>query len=491
MEASEAIRRIIWRRWRLLLILVIVPAVAVVAIQERHPVTYAATANVQGQGITPDTNTQVSAIQSRVSAIATDPATAAQAIVAAGVDRDPTQVARHEVAVTPLGTSAVMGLSVTDPSRPVAVLLAGALADVVVSQLNQLGIKDNPQLSALNKSIIELTAKRNALTAKLDSATATGVPSTSVQALSLLAQLSATEQLLSTAQATSQQLLTGLSANTGASVVSTPSTANEASRHALTYGALAGLLGLIVGLLFCALREMARPTVAQPAAGARELGTVTLGDAEMSRDAVTVIDDDLAGRLSLAAHRAGVDTIVLTGPVPHARLAALASRLNTDLTATAGESSGAAGWLRTPVPVRASGPAQYADDMMSAAAWHNHGPRHAADAANDGAGERADHPAANPDGWSRLTVVAQQDIRLGDRERDAALVVVLPEYAPHSSLDQAGDLCLATDWPVLGVIGLRRGRWRAKRAVSPKTLKARAGVDPAASDLARTERHDD
>ena len=45
-------------------------------------------------------------------------------------------------------------------------------------------------------------------------------------------------------------------------------------------GALAGLLGLVVGLLFATLREVMRPTVAQPAAGARELGAVLLGNSE-------------------------------------------------------------------------------------------------------------------------------------------------------------------------------------------------------------------
>ena len=35
---------------------------------------YAATATIQGQGTTPDADTQVQAIQSRVTAVATDPA---------------------------------------------------------------------------------------------------------------------------------------------------------------------------------------------------------------------------------------------------------------------------------------------------------------------------------------------------------------------------------------------------------------------------------
>jgi hypothetical protein len=363
-----------------------------------------------------------------------------------------------------------MALTITDASRPVAVQLTAELANVVASQLNQLGITDNHELSALNKSIVQLTVKRNRLVTQLDQATAHGVASTTVQAQSLLAELSATEQQLATTEATSQQVLTSLTANTGASVVTSPTSATEASRHVVTYGALAAVLGLVIGLLFGALREIARPTVAEPSAGARELGAIPLGDAELSDGLVSGVDDDLAGRLSLAAHRAGAGTIVLTGPVPRARLAALARRLNTELSSAAphGSSGGAEGWLSAPVLARTPGPRSAGN-----------GPAYPADLASDGgAGVRAGDPAAMLDSWPP-TVVTLRDIRLGDQHPDAALVVVLPRFAPHSSLDQAADLCLATDWPVLGVIGLRRRRWYAlKRTASAKAQQARVGSPP-------------
>ena len=496
MEASEAIRRIFWRHRWLLLILVIVPAAAVVALREHQPVTYTATADLQGQGITPDSSTQVSAIQSRVTAVATDPAVVQQAINAAGVNRDASQVARHEVSVTPLGTSAVMALTITDRSQPVAVRLAGTLADVVVDQLNQLGIRDNPELSALNKSIAALTATRDALVAQLDSTTAAGVSSTSVQAQSLLARLSATEQELATNEATSQQILTTLSADAGASVVSTPSAASEASRHTVSYGALAAVLGLVIGLLFGALREIVRPTVAQPAAGARELGAIPLGDAGVSGDRITGIDDDLTGRLGLAANRAGTRTIVLTGPVSGTLLAALTGRLNTELAVgQPGRHADPDRWLRTPVPARASGPAQSSGDSasQSAAAWRGDGPRYLAETANgDSAGTGAGHPAVIQDGWPGLTVVALPDIRIGERPLDAALVVALPRFARHTSLDQAADLRAATDWPILGVIGLRHRGWHAaKSAASPKARHAESFMDGASGKTTEMERPDD
>jgi hypothetical protein len=59
------------------------------------------------------------------------------------------------------------------------------------------------------------------------------------------------------------------------------------------------------------------------------------------------------------------------------------------------------------------------------------------------------------------TVVTLNDIRLGAPPPDAALVVVLPKFAPHGALDQAADLGVTADWPILGVIGIRRRSWLA------------------------------
>ncbi|HEX6449150.1 MAG TPA: hypothetical protein VF060_06795 [Trebonia sp.] len=438
MEASEAIRRIFWRHRWLLLILLTVPAVGVVTLSEHQPVAYSASATVQGQGTTPDAQTQISAIQSRVTAVATDPATVHKAITAAGIKRDSISVAKNDISVSPLGSSAVMMLTVTDPSRPVAVKLAGSLAAVVVSQLNQLGIQDNPELAKLNASILQLTDRRNKLVSELDQATAAGVQSTSVLAQSLLSQLSATEQELATEESTNQQLLSTLSANTGASVVSTPSTASGVSRHAVTYGALAAVLGLVLGLLFASLREIIRPTIAQPSAGARELGTIPLGNATVAGDRITGIDDGVSGRLSLTAQRAGASTIVLTGSCSRARLEALADTLNRDQPGSP--------------PGRES--------AVSIGNGHQAGPH---------------------ESRLRMRVVTLPDIRLGEQPHDAALVVVLAAFAPRRSLDEAADLSAATDWPILGVIGLCRRGWfgrgqRARRGAGGGAEPSREGA---------------
>ena len=151
--------------------------------------------------------------------------------------------------------------------------------------------------------------------------------STSVPVQTLLSQLAAAEQELANNESEQQQVLATLTTETGASVVSVPTAAAAASRHAVVYGALAGLLGLIVGLLFATLREVLRPTVAQPGAGARELGAVLFGTAEERGGQIVALGRDLPERLNLAAHRAGVSTVVLTGPGSPGRLSSLAARL--------------------------------------------------------------------------------------------------------------------------------------------------------------------
>ena len=170
----------------------------------------------------------------------------------------------HEITVAPLGSSAIMMLTVTDRSPQVAVALAGSLASAVVSALNQLGIKDDPELAALSKTNSQLTTRRNQLLSQLGSTNASNA-STSVPVQSLLSQLGAVEQQLANNEAESQQVLATLTTETGASVVSVPTSATGASRHVASYGALAALLGLVLGLLIATIREVIRPTVAQPA----------------------------------------------------------------------------------------------------------------------------------------------------------------------------------------------------------------------------------
>ena len=478
MEASETGRRIFWRHRWLLLILVILPVAGVVVLKEGQPVTYAATAVVQGQYTTPDSVTQVSAIQSRVAAVATSPEQVQQALTAANISgADVLQIAKHEISVSPMSSSAIMIITVTDKNPQVALDLSRALAPVVVNQLNQLGVSSNPELAALAKTHSQLVTRRDQLQSQL-TASGSANAATSVSVQSLLAQLTAAQQELSNNQAEQQQVLATLTTETGASVVSLPTVVTAASRHAAVYGALAGLLGLIIGLLFAALREVLRPTVAQPAAGARELGAVLFGTAEERGGRIVSLGRDMPERLNLAAHRAGARTLVLTGPGSPARLSSLAARLRAT---------------------------ESADGLSLGTARTENG--HGSDVSSNGDSRRpsivgSEHRAvglATTD-WSvgvtaaqsqdqQRTVVTLNDIRLGAPPPDAALVVVLPRFASHSALDQAADLGVTADWPILGVIGIRQTSWLAalldRNAARSKDTAARSKDTGVAGKAAR------
>ncbi|HEY0806472.1 MAG TPA: hypothetical protein VGD84_15475, partial [Pseudonocardiaceae bacterium] len=276
--------------------------------------------------------------------------------------------------------------------------------------------------------------------------------STSVPVQTLLSQLSAAEQELANNESEQQQVLATLTTETGASVVSVPTAAAAASRHAVVYGALAGLLGLIVGLLFATLREVLRPTVAQPGAGARELGAVMFGTAEERGGQIVALGRDLPERLNLAAHRAGVRTVVLTGPGSPGRLSSLAARLR--------------GEMPEPADGRSLGTARIEGDRGDGASQNGEARRPAivsSDQRTVGVAT-ADWPVGVTAAHSpepHRTVVTLNDIRLGAPPPDAALVVVLPKFAPHGALDQAADLGVTADWPILGVIGIRRRSWLA------------------------------
>ncbi len=449
MEASETGRRIFWRHRWLLLVLVILPAIGVVVLREGQPVTYAATAVVQGQDTVPDTSTQVSAIQARVASVASDPVTVQAALTQAKVNRDASQVAAHDVSVTPMSTSAIMSITVTDKDPQAALAISTSLATAVVNQLNQLGVKGNPELAQLSQIHAGLVSRTSQLQSEL-SASGTGNAAASPQVQSLLSQLAAAEQELANNNSQQQQVLATLTTETGASVVSLPVDAVAASRHAAVYGALAGLLGLIVGLLFAALREVLRPTVAQPDAGARELGAVLFGTAEERGGKIVALGRDLPERLNLAAHRAGARTVVLTGPGAPARLTSLAARLRATQSADG----------------LSLGTTRSESDNGTDASPNGEAKR----PSRVGSEHRAvglattDWPASATAAQSseqQRTVVTLNDIRLGAPPPDVALVVVLPRFASHTALDQAADLGVTADWPILGVIGIRRRGWLA------------------------------
>jgi hypothetical protein len=453
-EANEAIRRIFWRHRWLLIFLLLVPVAAVAPILRTRPVTYAATASLQAQAAAPDASTQVAAILSRVTAVATSPSVVQAAINSAGVNRNAVTLARHDISVSSLSTSAVITLTVTDTSPRVAIGLGRALATAVVDVLNGLGTQSSQELAALATQRRQLNAARGKLLKQLAAAQASREPGTSAGVQASIAELNAVETQL-TANATAvQQVLASSTVNEGAGVISAPNYAASQSRHVASYAALAGLLGLVIGLLIATIHELSRPTLAEPRAAARELSLVLLGNAQVTNAETADIDGELATRLDLAAYRLGARTLVLTGPVPPAALTALAAHLNANLPDN-GEPPGP-GITSLPAHLRAAGP-------------HPRSPAGSRDAVSP-------HLLGTGSARTGLTVAALPDLTLRARPEEPALVLVLPRFAPRRALDEAVDLGVTTGWPLLGVIGLRLRRSRRRRAAARRAAAAQAAA---------------
>jgi hypothetical protein len=471
MEANEAMRRIFWRHRWLLIAFVLIPVAAIAPLRMRQPVTYAATASIQAQAAAPDAETQVVAILSRVTTVATSPAVVQKAINAAGADRSAIDVARHEIAVTSVSSSAIVTMTITDPSRQVAASLVRSLAINVVNVLNGLGTQSSQQLAALGAQRTALNATRGHLLQQMARAQANHELASSAGVQSLIAQLTAVDAQLATNSASVQQVLTSSSINEGAGVISAPAYVTGVSRHVAVYSVLAGLLGLVVGMLIATIHELARPTIAEAGAGAKELSLVYLGDALVRHKEIADLDDELTIRLDLAADRLGARTLVLTGPVPPARLSALATHVGRSLPAMdipAGGDIAALADARV-LGIRALPPPTQSPTADTKSPTGSFSSISAHTVSIGSARSR------------RLSVVALPAIRLQDRPDEPVLVLVLPRFAPRAALDQAVDLGVITGWPLLGVIGLRKLRKRRHRAAEPE-LKPEPEPEPSVAE---------
>jgi capsular polysaccharide biosynthesis protein len=388
-----------------------------------------------------------------------------KAITAAKVDRNAVQVAKHQISTSSLDSSGVVAVTVEDPDRQVAAKLSRALAGAIVDGLNAPGTAASLQLQALTREESQLNATRQSLLTDLNTDQISGLATTDPKVQAAITELTGVESELATNATAQQQILTNANANEDASVLSEPTvdTTTSASRNVLVYVALAGLLGLIVGLLIATIDELIRPTVADPEAGARELGVAFLGNAETAEGDNTetaeaerddreliALDGDLVTRMCLAADRLGALSTVLTGPIPSLQLSQLTEEMNRRLSA-----AGALRGIGTPP--------QQNGRTASVGSTSRNGRK-----TNRSAAVKA--PALSMgSALSTLKVHALSDLNLTGRPEAPTILVALRRFSPRASLDRVADLGETTGWPILGVVGVRqkpraRRHWHALRS---------------------------
>jgi capsular polysaccharide biosynthesis protein len=457
MEGNEVILRIVWRHRWLLLIMVLLPMAVVLPWRLTQPVTYAATADVQTQAAAPSASTQVSSILSQVSAIATSPAVVQKAINGAKVDRNAVDVAKRQVSTASLDSSAIVAVTIKDPDRQVAARLSQALAGAIVGALNAPGTGASQQLATLTRQEAQLNARRLDLLSQLNSDQVGNLATTDPQVQASITELAGVEAQLSTNAAAQQQVISNSNASQDASVISEPTvaTTTSASRQVPVYVVLAGLLGLILGLLIATIDELVRPTLADPEAGARELGVAFLGNAEITQGEnveadLIALEADLVTSVQLAADRLGAATVVVTGAMPSMQLTKLAAEMNQKLPAADNS-------LSQETRQRPNGRSATGRTTVRNGQKTNRSP----------AGKVPAFPIGSAP--STLKVHALADLTLRSRPQAPSLLVVLRRFAPRASLDRVADLGETTGWPILGVAGVRlkpkaRGIWSARKS---------------------------
>src|SRR6476620_4141933 len=132
MELNEAGHRIFLQHWRLIALVLAVCTAGGALLHRGDVTTYTASTRLVLDTQDPQSRTGSTVIGDTARAIATSPYEIQRALDQAGIrGRRPEEVAKHASA-TPLGTSGVLQLSVSDSSPVIAQRLADALAESVI-----------------------------------------------------------------------------------------------------------------------------------------------------------------------------------------------------------------------------------------------------------------------------------------------------------------------------------------------------------------------
>lgn len=400
---EELFRRVLRAHLGLIAVCVLVPVVAVVSYGWAQPPEYEGSVRVQVINDAPQSATQVDALSARVLALATTPQLLREALEQTGQRADVQQLSEEDVTTRGLGESPVVQLSVVRGDPDQAGDLVSALAGTVVDFLNEgTRAQFRETVAGIDDQLVTARATATRLATELATAGVGRQRSIGAQ----LTTVQATIDRLSTLRDT----LTVEDANRGRVVVIDQAApeVTQVPSPLVPQGALALLLGLLLGTGLAVAVETVRPRLAGARGVARHWDGPVLGH----------VDDpavEMRGTLELVARRQGLESVVLVGVDAEAR-ESVAFMLRT-LGAEDAEAS--------PVAVPRSG----------------------------------GDPLGAPGAALRLTDLG------GVRPRDehTAGVVLVSSSAPlRRDVEQVEDVVRAMSWPVVGVLAPPRRRRRAR-----------------------------
>jgi hypothetical protein len=437
MRMEEAVRRLFGGYWWLLLLCMTVPAVGAAAYAVHQPPQYQAVSRVQMSGGFASSNVEADAATQWLQGIVTSPGLVQTAMTAAGVRGDPTVFANQSIDVRRVGVSSVNDVVVSTPERGQSLSVASALIAEATRYSNRARENDLERMSSLTQQIDKLTAEQG----RLIKALATASPGT---VLELQARLNTSQPALADLLRQRADLVTVTANRSSIGVLDPPrSAADPVVLSPAQLGCLGALAGLLVGLGIAALLEMARPRVRGASWVAEALGApllTTLPRRSLSHPQTQQALHDLGVELSLALRR---------HPRGRVLLLAVESRDSDRVARLAAELSRS---TRLPLAAGVDGLTQ-----------------------DDGSLD----PQLDPD--SEILVVAVAHVVVSRRRLDAITA-----------------RAAARGWPVLGVVILRRRRFRgwfgsaAAVPAAPRAddaARARSAVTVRDHDLVPTVPH--
>lgn len=357
MDLQEVIRRILFGHWVVITACVVLAAGGIVTYHLFDTPMYTASTRVVLDAPAPTSGTEATAVADAAKAIVTSPTHIIAALRVAGVVRDPVKLTSN-ITLTPLGTSGVLLLTVTDSNAVASAGIANALANDLIQ--TRLAVSPAAQKAALNTQIAAVTDQINALDVEITSlkdqlrslpVDPSNPQTAAVKAQILADRISADDNEVSTL---TQQLIhlqselagLGSASDTTPSVIDLATVPTKADPSRLPIDlALALIVGSVLGVALAAGMETFRPTLAGSDSLAKALGVPVVG---WIPDATGT----LPTRLKLAAAAADVRALELVGLGDALDLPSLARSLRTSLGQGQSDGQGLAIYAIDDVPAR-------------------------------------------------------------------------------------------------------------------------------------------
>ncbi|TDB96483.1 hypothetical protein E1266_09815 [Actinomadura sp. 7K534] len=455
MELDEVAARVVRSYWVLLTVMTVLPLTLVALLMSGREPAAVAQSRLQAGATSADAaagEAGASVVVSQVKAFATSEGLLTEVLREQKADRSARKVAKS-VEVTGLGSSTVVELSVKDRDPAVAQRLTDAIATKVVRQIN------HSNQDAIRRQVDEIDERIGKLEDKLGPlARRAGGTFPDISAANERERVQAE---LSGLRSNRSDLMTQLTSAGTASVVqhAVPAPRRDPT---VMMAAIAGLAGLVGGILIAVVAEMVRPTIPGQRRVARRLGVPLLGWADRGPAQLA----DLGRRVRLAAKKEGVGRVTLVGapgPLPPRLVSTVAAAVYGDETRPVQLRHGRAAENGVPD----GGAPEGGEDAGDGPSLNSDGPggRSGTSVVRAGGGtavmakkpgEVSPSETTQPVPVRRACHVhAFEDIDPG-ADDTVGVVVVVGRVTTVAGLETVRDLVAASGWPLLGVVGASR-----------------------------------